>query len=234
MIKLILQIVSFFLVFTLSVYAQANDKKFGISLNVNYTSTSQLFLQPKAIDPFIRNTHEILDKITSYSFDIRYQLSESILIGIGSELIEKTFDNSINLGGIRAKMNDGYKMVPLEISAFYLIPFSTQHFKFFFGGGFGLYFGEHIRDLGDVAISNEIKKIGYGIHVAIGLDYVIYDFISVRGQMRFRDPEFEMTSKYSSETVNYNNESYTLPSQTFSSKVNIDGITFTLGVVLNF
>ena len=78
-----------FLIFTLSVYAQANDKKFGISLNVNYTSTSQLFLQPKAIDPFIRNTHEILDKITSYSFDIRYQLSESILIGIGSELIEK-------------------------------------------------------------------------------------------------------------------------------------------------
>lgn len=234
MIKLIIKILLLFLFFTLSIRAQANDKKFGFSLNVNYISTSQLFLQPKAIDPFLRNIHENLDEITSYSFDLRYQLSESVIIGIGSELIEKTFDNSINLGGIRAKMNDGYKMIPLEISVFYLIPFSTEKFKFFFGGGFGLYFGEHIRELGNVTISNVSKKIGYGIHVAIGMDYVIYNFISVRGQMRFRDPEFEMTSKYSNDTVDYNNVSYAISSQTFSSKVDIDGITFTLGVVLNF
>jgi len=52
--------------------------------------------------------------------------------------------------------------------------------------------------------------------------------------MRFRDPEFEMTSSYSSDTVNYENENYDLRTQNFSSKVNIDGITFTIGVVFNF
>ncbi len=232
--KLILQIVSIICLLTISVYAQANDKKFGISFNVNYTSTSKLFLQPNAIDPFIRNTHENLNKITSYSFELRHQISESIMIGIGSELIEKTFENSINLEGKKAKMNDGYKMTPLEISAYYLIPFSSEHFKFFFGGGFGLYFGKHIRDLGDVTISAQSRKVGYGLHVAIGMDYVIYNFLSVRGQMRFRDPEFEMTSKYSNQTVTYNDESFSLPSDTFNSKVNIDGIIFTLGAVINF
>ncbi|MBA4406352.1 hypothetical protein C0389_03670 [bacterium] len=234
MIKITQHIVLLFFVSVISICAQANDKKFGISFNINYTSTSQLFLQPKAVDPFIRNTHENLDKITSYSIDLRYQFSESIIVGIGSELIEKTFENSINLGGIRAKMNDGYKMTPLEISGYYLIPFSSEHFKFFFGGGFGLYFGNHIRNFGDVTIENENSKIGYGMHVAVGMDYVIYNFISVRGQIRFRDPEFETTNRYSSQTVNYNNQQYVLSSQTFNSKVNIDGITFTLGMVLNF
>lgn len=232
--KIILKIFAFFFVFISSIYSQANDKDFGVSFNINYTSTSKLFLQPKAIDPFIRNTHENLDKITSYSMDLRYQLSESIIIGIGSELLTKTFENSIYLDGIKANINDGYKMFPLEISAYYLIPFSSEHFKFFFGGGFGIYFGNHIRELGDVTISTESNKIGYGIHVALGIDYVIHRIISVRGQMRFRDPEFEMTNKYSNKTVNYNNESYTLPSDTFSSKVNIDGITFALGIVFNF
>lgn len=234
MIKLILQIVSFSLILTRLFFAQAGERNFGVSLNINYTSTSNLFLQPKAIDPFIRNTHENLNRITSYSFEVRYRLLESVIIGVGSELLEKKNASSMNLAGTRISMDDGYQMIPLEVSGYYLIPFSTEHFKFFFGGGFGLYFGKHIRTLGDVTSSTETSKIGYGIHVAFGMDYVIYDFLSVRGQMRFRDPEFEMTSKYSSQTVNYNDATYSLTSQTFNSKVNIDGITFTLGAVFNF
>ncbi len=234
MMKLISKIILFFFVITISIPAQSNGKNSGVSFNINYTSTSKLYLQPNAADPFIRNTHLNLDGITSFSFDLRYQISESIIIGAGSELIEKTFDSSMNLGGTRAKMKDGYKMIPIELSVFYLIPFSTERFKFFLGGGFGIYIGEQIRELGDVTISNESKKIGYGIHVAIGMDYVINDFISVRGQMRSRDPEFEMTSKYSNPVVNYNDVKYTFPSQTFNSKVNIDGVTFTLGAVINF
>ncbi|MFA7229546.1 MAG: outer membrane beta-barrel protein [Melioribacteraceae bacterium] len=214
--------------------AQANGKKFGISLNINYTTTSRLYLQPNAADPFIRNTHENLDGIRSYSLEARYQLTESIIIGIGSEVIEKTFGNSINLGGIRAEMNDGYKMIPVEISAYYLIPFSNDRFRFFMGGGVGLYFGRHLRELGDVTINNDSPKAGYGIHVAVGMDFIIYDFISFRGQMRFRDPEFEMTSSYSSGTVNYRGETYPLKPQSFNSKADIDGLVFTIGVAFNF
>ncbi|MCX6169027.1 MAG: outer membrane beta-barrel protein [Ignavibacteriales bacterium] len=232
--KFIFKIISIYFVIVASILAQANEKKFGVSFNVNYTSTSKLYLQPNATDPFIRDTHNNLDKITSYSIDLRYQISESIIMGAGSELIQKTFDSFMNLGGTRAKMKDGYKMIPIEFSVFYLIPFSTEKFKFFMGGGFGIYIGQQIREIGNVTISNESKKIGYGIHVAIGLDYVINEFFSIRGQFRSRDPEIEMTSKYSNPVVNYNDAEYTFPSQTFSSKVNIDGITFTLGAVINF
>jgi len=135
----------FFLI-SLPLLAQANEKKIGVSFNLNHTTTSKLFLQPNASDQFIRNTHENLDGITSYSVEARYQISEAVIIGLGSEIIKKTFENSINLGGLRAKMNDGYQMIPIELSGYYLIPFSREHFKFFMGGGFGLYFGKQIRE----------------------------------------------------------------------------------------
>jgi len=222
------------LVISLNVFAQANGKNFGVSLNVNYTTTSSLYLQPDSPDPIIRATHESITDIYSYSLDARYQISESVILGLGSEYIKKTFGSSMNLGGIRAAMTDGFKVIPVEFSIYYFIPFSTERFKFFMGGGFGLYFGEQIRELGDVSVSTESKKIGYGIHVAVGMDYVANDFISVRAQMRFRDPEFEMVSKYSNKNVTYDGKTYVLPTETVPSKVNIDGITFTLGAVVNF
>ena len=228
-----IKILFLFFVLPAIILAQANGKDFGISFNLNYTTTSQLYLQPDSPDLILRGTHQNLDDIYSYSIDVRYQVSESIILGIGSESIKKTFDNSINLGGIRALMRDGYKMIPIEFSAYYLIPFSTERFKFYMGGGFGLYIGEQIRELGDVSISNESKKIGYGINVSIGMDFLVNQFLSIRTQMRFRDPEFEMESKYSDTTVNYNGKSYILPSEKFITKVNIDGITFAIGAVIN-
>ncbi|NJD21437.1 MAG: hypothetical protein FIA82_02030 [Melioribacter sp.] len=228
-----IKILFLFFILPAVILAQANGKDFGISFNLNYTTTSQLYLQPDSPDLILRGTHQSLDDIYSYSIDVRYQVSESIILGIGSESIKKTFDNSINLGGIRASMRDGYKMIPIEFSAYYLIPFSTERFKFYMGGGLGLYIGEQIRELGDVSISNESKKIGYGINVSIGMDFLVNQFLSIRTQMRFRDPEFEMESKYSDTTVNYNGKSYILPSEKFTTKVNIDGITFAIGAVIN-
>lgn len=226
----------FFLIcfYPIIILAQANGRDFGVSFNINYTTTSQLYLQPNSPDPIIRNSHQSINDIYSYSFDVRYCLTENVIIGVGSEYIKKTFDNNINLGGVRATMNDGYKVMPVDISIYYLVPFSTEKFKFFMGGGIGFYIGEHIRELGDVTVSSESKKIGYGIQISVGMDFVMYKFLSIRGQMRFREPEFDMISKYSDINVKYNGKSYILPTDSFSSKVNIDGITFTLGAVINF
>jgi hypothetical protein len=153
-------------------------------------------------------------------------------LGAGTEYIKKTFSNSINLSGTKANAVDGYQMIPVEFSVYYLIPFSTERFKFFMGGGMAFYIGSQIRELGDVKISNEKQKVGFGIHVAVGMDYVVKNFLSVRFQMRFRDPQFEMSSKYTNSSVNYAGRTFLLPGNTFESKVNIDGITFLLGAVL--
>lgn len=52
--------------------------------------------------------------------------------------------------------------------------------------------------------------------------------------MKFRDPELEVTSKYKTKRVNYNGATIVLAQDTFTSKINIDGVTFTLGMAFHF
>lgn len=216
-------------------YAQFDGKDFSVSVNYNFTTTSKLFLQPNSPDPIIRETHEDLEDISHYSAEFRYALSDIIQVGIGTEYIQKSYINrNYNLSGTLAELKDGYKVIPVELSIYYLLPFSVESFKFMMGGGGGLYFGSHIRELGDLTVSTFDRNIGYGIHVMVGIDYLINQSFSVRGQMRFRDPEFQMKNKYSDRIVTYNGNAYLLATDTFTSKVNIDGVTFTIGVVFQF
>lgn len=227
-------IILFFIAAT-SLFAQYNGKRFYFSANYIYTTTSKLYLQPNSSDPVIRGTHDDLEDIWSYSGELGYRVFEDISLGLSGEYLKKTFTNdNMNLGGIRATMTDGFEVYPVELTIYYTLPFSTESFKFFMGGGGGLYFGNHIRRLGDVSVSTESRKIGYGIQVAVGMDYLFYKNFAVRGQMRFRDPEFEMKNSYSSKTINYEGRTFILSSQTFSSKVNVDGISFAIGILFQF
>ncbi|MBM4172257.1 MAG: hypothetical protein FJ214_10350 [Ignavibacteria bacterium] len=220
---------------TNTIFSQFNGKNFSAALNYNYTTTSKLFLQPNSEDPFVRGTHQNLDDIYSYSAEIRFRISESLFIGISIESLKKTYENkNFNLGGLRASMTDGYNIMMTEFNLYYLIPFSTLHFKFYMGGGAGLYLGEHIRNLGDTKFINEKNKLGYGINVLVGMDYLINEQLSIRGQLRFRDPEVELTSKYADNLVKYEGRTFSIPSNIFTTKANIDGITFTIGAAFNF
>jgi hypothetical protein len=158
-----------------------------------------------------------------------------MIIGIGTELLRKTYAHSnFILGENRIDINEGYNLIPVELNLYYILPFSTERFKFFMGGGGGFYFGNHIREFGDVEFVNESEKIGYGINVSVGMDYIVNELISVRGQMRFRDPEIILKSKYSNSTVNYRGNSYLISDNIFTTKVNIDGVTFTIGLTIGF
>ncbi len=217
-----------------SILSGQNQTTFSLAVYYNYITSSKLFLQPNSTDPFIRGTHETLDGIYSYSLEIRFKIMESIYLGLGTELVEKTIDNyNFAIAGRWAVIKDGYRMIPVEASIYYILPFSTDKFNFFMGGGGGLYFGNHIRQIGDVSVDLDKIEYGYGIHAIVGMEYSINKYLSIRGQMRFRDAEFEVKSKYTKRIVNYYGNSYLLSSETFSSKVNVDGVTFMMGLVFN-
>ncbi|MFH1194176.1 MAG: hypothetical protein V1720_00610 [bacterium] len=218
--------------------AQYSGEGFGFACNYSYTTTSRLYLNPNASDPFTRNQNIPMDDIYGYSLDVRYRLSESIILGINADLITKTgvSTNVVVISDasvISVEAEDGYKLIPLEFSAYYLLPISVEKFKFYMGGGIGIYFGSHIRKFKDVEAVNENRSFEYGIQVAVGMDYMITNFFSVRGEMKFRDPEFEMTSTYSKKEFQIGETKYSIPHDKFDSKVNIDGATFSIGVVFH-
>jgi len=215
-------------------FPQYNGSNFNFAISYNYTTTSKLYFQPNSSDPVLRSDYENLDGIYNISVEFRYKIFESMILGLGSEFIQKSFTNrNFIIQGDRAEIKEGYNLIPIELTIYYLLPFSTERFKFFMGGGGGLYFGKHIREFGNVNFNSAELSTGYGINVSVGLDYLVNEFISVRGQMRFRDPELIMKSKYSGSNSIYKGKSYLLSDNTYTTKVNIDGVTFTIGLTFS-
>ncbi|MFC2083493.1 hypothetical protein ACFLS9_00395 [Bacteroidota bacterium] len=219
-------------------FSQYNEHNWGLSLSYNYTSTSKMFLFPKAVDPILRSQNIELNDILSYSAELRFYLTDEFAIAIGSEYMKETKKRDFVFGGptgsFRVEVEEGFLLVPIELSAYFILPFSTQSFKFYMGGGLGIYLGNHIRKYKGIELESADRMPALGIHVNTGMDYIINDFFSVRGEMRFRDPQFEMKSKFNKDEVEYGGEVYELTDSTFESKVNIDGITFTVGIVIHF
>ncbi len=231
--------ISLLLLVSSSLSAQYSGENFSLSVNYNYTTTSKIYLYPNAVDPFLRNQNIPLEDIYSYSAELRYALNESIAIGLGTEMLEKTeVGTNVTVSGpsgvTRLEIEEGFKMIPIELTLYYLMPFSTEQFKFFMGGGGGIYIGEHIRKFGTASVSNESREFAYGIHVSAGMEYMLTEYFSFRGEMQFRDSEFEMTSKYNNSEIVYNGVTYSIPKDTFDSEINIDGVTFTIGAAFHF
>jgi len=226
------------IIFSTNAFAQFN-KTFGISVNAVYNTSASIYLSPNSSDIILRNNSFLIENIFNPSIDFRYKLSESIILGFNTEYMTSSSigpNLTVFLGNSTVTINveDGFSLIPLELSAYYLLPFSTERFKFLMGGGIGYYIGSHVRKFGDVEVSNAERKAAYGFHVNISMDYLIKDFISVRGEMKFRDPQFTVKSKYSKKEVNYNGSIIRLAQDTFDSKINVDGVTFILGLAFYF
>jgi hypothetical protein len=73
--------------------------------------------------------------------------------------------------------------------------------------------------------------VNYGIHVETNFDYLILPRLYGRAEMRFRDPEFTTESKFEQQATQSNGSLILLPHEPFRARVNVNGLTFGLGLV---
>ncbi len=236
--KLLWVLVALFLLSDV-LHASERNRKYSLALKGTYTSTSKLFPTPDAIQELQRTRSIEINDIFGYGVEIRRQLGdESIEVGVGVEYIHTTKTGLAAVPGgsptLRLPVADGYRFVPLEFTGYFIIPFSSETVKFFMGGGMGFYYGDRIYQVVNRTAQTVENRVAFGIHVLTGLDYFINRSFSVRGEVKFRDPQFEMTSKFTSTNVEYGGRTYRLSQQPFDSKVNLDGLVVTIGAVLNF
>lgn len=227
------------LLFTGFSYPQFNGKRFNLAVNGVYTTSAKIYLNPNSSDVLLRNNSFPLENIFNFEVDLRYHVIKEILLGINTEYMTKsaTGRNLTVFSGNRTvtiPVEDGFRMIPAELTVYYLLPFSSENFRFLMGGGVGFYFGEHTRTFGDAKVENAGRKIGYGLHVLISTDFMVRDNIALRAEMKFRDPQFRVTSRYNKTEVQYEGGTIRLGSESFESKINIEGVTFIGGVAFYF
>jgi len=227
-----------FIVLTFQSFAQSDSAKIGIAVNAVYTTSAEVFLNPNSSNPEVRNNSTTFEDIWSPALDIRYRFSKEFLLGLNVEYISKTsIEPSLTafIGNqvFIFEVEDGFKVVPIELTAYYHFPFSTEDFKFMMGGGLGYYLGEFERKFQDVQLEVTQRKFALGLHVTASMDYMIISNIAARFEMKFRNPQYTVTSKYSKPQVTYQGNVIELPENAFDTKIDIDGLTFILGLVIS-
>jgi hypothetical protein len=233
---LIIVLLSIFL--SAHTFAQFSTAKLGIAVNAVYTTSVDIFLNPNSSNSEVRNRSFTLENIWNPGIDIRYRFSNEFILGLNIEYIKKTatVPNLTAFVGNQVfvfEVEDGFSAVPIELTAHYYFPFSTEDFKFMMGGGIGFYIGEFIRKFQEVELEITQRKFALGLHVSASMDYIIIENLSARFEMKFRNPQYTITSKYSQTEVTYQGNVIQLPENPFDTKVDIDGLTFIIGLVVN-
>ncbi len=237
--KLIIKILSVLTILSASAFSQNHNKDFNISIGSVYITSAALFLNPNSSDIFLRNQSFELKDIFSPALEIRYRLSDAVEIGLSTEYNRTSQKGNFLtvLAGsqiIQLESEDGFIFIPVELSVYHIMPFSTESFKFNMAGGLGYYHAIHTRKFGDTDISNLETKPVIGIQVSAGMEYLFTQNIGLRLQMKFRAPEIKVKSRYNNTTVNYKGNTITILQDTFDSKVSVNGAVFMLGVSYSF
>ena len=232
-------IIIFHILFYIPALCQYNGNDISIGIYGFYTTSASVFLNPNASDIVVRNKSFLIEDIWNPGVDIRFSISEPLILGLNIEYIRITRSApnlNVFLGGsvVTLIVDDGFKLIPVELSAYYLLPFSTEGFKFLMGGGLAYYNGEFIREIGETEVKNITKEAAFGIHVSISMDYVPINDVAIRFQMKFRDPQFTVSSQYEQQEIEYEGNVIILPEGSFNTKINLDGITFMLGAAFQF
>jgi len=227
-----------FLIFTGNLQAQFNGYNFSISANYVYTTTSKLYLDPKASDEFLRGIHSFLDKIPGFGIELRVKVADYFFVGLSADYLKKTdkITSVTILSGYAQNImvNDGFQVVPVELTGYYIFPFSLKDYKFFMGGGGGLYFGSHVRTVGDISARTESREVAFGIHVVAGVEVLLTEYLSIKGAVKFRDMEFSMFNKYDKNTGTLDGLPIQILNTSFDSKAVVDGLAFNIGLSFHF
>ncbi len=224
-----------------SVYLQAHSQEYRRSITFKglYTTTSRLFTNPEGEDEIARSRHNSLDHIFGYGFDVRHEIPGlQLTLGLSVEYLEKSGDffTVYTDGDDRFFIPtvDGYRVLPIELTGYFTVPFSSERLRFYIGGGAGIYIGERLYEIAGVNAEPDTRTIYPSIHVISGIDYYIFHRTAIRAELKFRDPDIETKNTFTDSVVNYGGREFPLPEGAVPGRINVDGMVFMIGLVFSF
>ena len=215
---------------------RAQEGNISIVLKGNLTTASRVFTDPNSPDPVERAQFFSLENFLGFGVEARYQIPETnIALGLSADHIKSSTTQSVSLSTDRSvPIEDGYEVIPVELTGYFLIPVSGQTVGVYMGGGVGGYFGRRLYRYGDVDAATIHDGHGFGIHVLGGMSYRFTEWFSVLAEMKFRDLQFQTTNQFASPIVTYRGMPIAVSEAPFDALVHTDGVMFQLGTAFNF
>lgn len=196
----------------------SQQRLYSLAVKGNFTFSSRLFTNIDAPDQFTRSQYTSINNIFGFGIDFRRGIDDTRLeVGISAEYLtarEKFISQS-------AVFEDGFWAIPVELTGYFVIPFSSESARLYIGGGAGFYWGERQLTVDDVKRTVLDSEPGIGIHVLTGFQYSLNEWFALRSELKFRDIQFE-TTVVSSTNV---------PTR---ARINVDGMVVDAGLLLRF
>ncbi len=223
--------------FPLSSAAQNHEWRFAFLARGNFTTTSRIYPNPEASSNDLQVLNTPFNSVISGGLEVRAKWrDDSFFFYLSTEYLSDAqsalkLDGSLNPPR-RVPFEDGYRVIPVEAGMQVYVPVGSQSWKLSMGGGVGGYYSQRILKVAGVNASSVGNPLGFGIHVALHAEYAILSGVSVIATMKFRDPEIDVYNKFDSPTAIYGNDVLTFPSGDVHSRINVDGMTLGLGIVV--
>ncbi len=223
----------------------SQDRPASVSIFGTLSTTSELFHHPNDPDLLLRSEYYPLNVIFGGGTDIRYAIAPlRCVVGASVEIMSKSETFSISTSGISSSshqlttvdvpVQDGYVVVPAELSVYVPLPIGNDIFQVYIGGGGGAYFGKRNYSYGGVEITTTDHTTGFGIHILSGAEYQMTPAFSLRTEFKFRDVHFETTGSFPEDQTSVENLSVTLPRGPQEARINVDGLAIAIQLAYHF
>lgn len=210
-----------------------------ISGSLNYVSSATIQLAPYSSDLIERNSSLDISGGYGYSFSVRTKiLRNDLFLGVTAEFIKIQDNNAVlTLEGdtsiARIKLSETITAYPVEFTAYFNIPSFQENLNIYLGGGVGLYSGDRKRKFLNYESETISKSFGLSLVVLSGIEYYFEKNFMSFMELRFRDGEYDVKSKFPINYVNINGASYPLDKE-MNSKIFLDGLKVSLGIGYKF
>jgi hypothetical protein len=212
----------------------ANDHELTLSLKGTFTTSTRFTYNLERV-----NTYSEERAITSnlgYGADLRWNiLWDRFYIGLSGEKIHGMDSWSVlypQFDYLAVPYTEGFEVTAVELSGYYVVPVSTEQIRFYLGGGLGMYDGTRNHSIAGVNAETISSASYMGIHVMTGIDYRLFRSFGLRFEIKFRDPHFDVTSRFEQPSAEYGGRRIALPQAEDVTKVNLFGVNYMGGIVI--
>lgn len=214
---------------------RAQERTFSVCLKGNLTTSGSLYPNPGATDPMARAQSYGFADFFGYGFEIQYNIpGTNLSLGVSADMIRSTQTRTVIVAAQRAvQEDDGFRIIPVELTGYFRIPITEGSFGVFMGGGVGVYYGERQYSLAGLNAPVVSSSPGWGIHVLGGIRYHLTDRFSLSTELKFRDAHFESTNTFTRSQVRYGDMVVNLPQKPFLSSIHTDGMVVQLGAAFS-
>lgn len=218
-----------FFLLTLTVYGQRGDHSVAVYGSMN--ENAQIFSHPNSPDPILRQQTEILGSVLGAAADWRYRIYPSISLNLRGEYVAMEHETTDPVG---TPITRGLRVYVFEGSALFSLPFSSERFDMYVGGGLGLYSGERVYAVAEIQAEHVSASPAVGIQVIVGAEYLLAVGIGIRFELLFRDPQMSVENRFPRSSVTSHGVTYPLSTDPFRSNVNLNGNVYSLGLFYSF